>query len=254
MLHNLDPRTAYSVNSVFWTLAVEEQLYLLYFLLLWLRNRWGWGVSLLICFSARLVWFVICMAIFQRTGTAPPIEEMSLSHWFEWALGAVSVEWALGLIELPAYARSATAGASVLCIAAALTYMHRVVDISTPINNAIWAMETPVWGVGCFLILNFLVDRERCWRKVGPPPWSIGLLASVGIFSYSLYLTHLIIVDSYAKSWRDWQQAPGIWQMLSTLVLLPLCCIAFAWLFYQVVERHFLPKGTANRNQLLEKR
>ncbi len=43
MLHNLDPHTCYSINGVFWTLAVEEQLYLAYFLLLFLRNRWGWG-------------------------------------------------------------------------------------------------------------------------------------------------------------------------------------------------------------------
>ena len=38
MLHDLDPRTTFSVEGVLWTLAVEEQLYLAYFLLLWLRN------------------------------------------------------------------------------------------------------------------------------------------------------------------------------------------------------------------------
>ena len=31
MLHNLDPQTCYSINGVFWTLAIEEQLYLAYF-------------------------------------------------------------------------------------------------------------------------------------------------------------------------------------------------------------------------------
>ena len=49
MLHNLDPKTAYSINGVFWTLAIEEQLYLAYFLLLFLRTRWGWGPTLLVC-------------------------------------------------------------------------------------------------------------------------------------------------------------------------------------------------------------
>jgi peptidoglycan/LPS O-acetylase OafA/YrhL len=34
MVHNLDRRTVYSINGVFWTLAIEEQLYLGYFVLL----------------------------------------------------------------------------------------------------------------------------------------------------------------------------------------------------------------------------
>jgi peptidoglycan/LPS O-acetylase OafA/YrhL len=37
MLHNFDPHTCYSINGVFWTLAIEEQLYLAYFLLLYLQ-------------------------------------------------------------------------------------------------------------------------------------------------------------------------------------------------------------------------
>ena len=41
MLHNLDPQTCYSINGVFWTLAIEEQLYLAYFLLLFLRTTLG---------------------------------------------------------------------------------------------------------------------------------------------------------------------------------------------------------------------
>src|SRR6266404_5958740 len=59
MLHNLDPKTAYSINSVFWTLAIEEQLYLAYFLLLFLRTRWGWGPTLLICMAARVAWLFL---------------------------------------------------------------------------------------------------------------------------------------------------------------------------------------------------
>src|SRR6185503_2851732 len=39
MLHNLDPHTCYTINGVFWTLAIEEQLYLAYFLLLFVRVR-----------------------------------------------------------------------------------------------------------------------------------------------------------------------------------------------------------------------
>ena len=57
MLHNLDLRTTYTVNGAFWTLAIEEQLYLAYFLLLFLRIRFGWAKALVgVLFRAR------CMA------------------------------------------------------------------------------------------------------------------------------------------------------------------------------------------------
>src|SRR5215211_910502 len=58
MLHNLDPKTCYTINGVFWTLAIEEQLYLAYFLLLFLRVRWGWGVTIGACLFARLGWML----------------------------------------------------------------------------------------------------------------------------------------------------------------------------------------------------
>ena len=43
MLHNLDPHTCYSINGVFWTLAIEEQLYLAYFLMLYFEETVGMG-------------------------------------------------------------------------------------------------------------------------------------------------------------------------------------------------------------------
>src|SRR6185369_6863526 len=66
MLHNIDLRTTYTINGAFWTLAIEEQLYLAYFLLLFLRIRYGWARTLLITFSARVVW-VIMAHVFSAT-------------------------------------------------------------------------------------------------------------------------------------------------------------------------------------------
>src|ERR1041384_7120681 len=58
MLHNIDLRTTYTINGAFWTLAIEEQLYLAYFLLLFLRIRFGWTKTLLLSVSARVVWLL----------------------------------------------------------------------------------------------------------------------------------------------------------------------------------------------------
>jgi peptidoglycan/LPS O-acetylase OafA/YrhL len=66
MLHNLDPKTCYSINGVFWTLAIEEQLYLAYFLLLFLRRRWGWSLALTMCLLARLGWMVLVTCLVKN--------------------------------------------------------------------------------------------------------------------------------------------------------------------------------------------
>jgi len=72
MLHNLDPHTCYSINGVFWTLAIEEQLYLAYFLLLFLRTKWGWGPTLAICALTRIAWFYFSHAAWVTTGAGIP--------------------------------------------------------------------------------------------------------------------------------------------------------------------------------------
>ncbi len=84
MLHNLDPRTAYSINGAFWTLAIEEQLYLAYFLLLFLRIRYGWTITLLLCFSRALSGY--CEPKFGPiVGVHIPLTEAAATNWFIWA-------------------------------------------------------------------------------------------------------------------------------------------------------------------------
>src|SRR4030095_1399134 len=106
MLHNLDPNSCYSINGVFWTLAIEEQLYLAYFLLLFLRTRWGWGPTLLVCAAARVGWFAFSHAVWLTAGVGVPVPEAAASHWFTWALGAIAVEAAFGLVKMPQWCRN----------------------------------------------------------------------------------------------------------------------------------------------------
>ena len=85
MLHNLDLRTTYTINGAFWTLAIEEQLYLAYFLLLFLRIRFGWTRTLLVCFSARVVWLIVGRALSASLGIHIPVTEAAATNWFIWA-------------------------------------------------------------------------------------------------------------------------------------------------------------------------
>ncbi len=241
MLHNLDPHTCYSINGVFWTLAVEEQLYLAYFLLLFLRTRWGWGPTLAICALARVLWFLFSHAVWVAAGIGVPVPEAAASHWFTWALGALAVEAAYGLIKLPKWCGSLWLGGAAIVLASATSVVLPVTQKDTLLHDLAWLLMHPAWGFGFFILVNRAVQSEHAWAKqLRQPriiPRLVSVAATIGVFSYSLYLTHELVI---MQSW--WFVFEGVPPILNTLLIAVPATVAFAWLFFQFCERPFMRK------------
>jgi peptidoglycan/LPS O-acetylase OafA/YrhL len=236
MLHNLDLRTTYTINGAFWTLAIEEQLYLAYFLLLFLRIRFGWTRTLLLCFSARVVWFIMAHALSAAFGMHIPVTEAAATNWFIWALGALSVEAALGLIKLPRWCYKLSAAGVGLGCAMGLAQLLPLVDQTGWVHDIGWLIMHPAWGVGFFILVNYAVAAEQRWRaKSSPVPRLIPALASVGLISYSLYLTHSFVLMHWY--WFGFTRFHIL--TISVLILTPLS-VVFAWVFFRVFERPFM--------------
>ena len=236
MLHNLDPRTAYTINGAFWTLAIEEQLYLAYFLLLFLRIRYGWTKTLLLCFSARVVWLIMGHAVSASLGIHIPVTEAAATNWFIWALGALSVEAALGLIKLPAWCFKISVAGLALGCAMGLAQVLPMLDQIGWVHDVGWIVMHPMWGLGFFVLVNYAVAAEQRWRaKSTNIPRLIPALASIGLISYSLYLTHSFVL----MHWY-WFGFTRLHILSISLVIMTPLSVVFAWLFFRVCERPFM--------------
>jgi peptidoglycan/LPS O-acetylase OafA/YrhL len=239
MVHNLAEATKQSLNPVFWTLAVEEQLYLAYFLLLWLRGRFGWRRTLAVCLGARVGWLVIqrsavaLMAGVVTPGLWLPLEEGAAWHWFQWALGAVAVEAAVGLVPLPRWSYDLRVGALAVASAVALTHAESTAEAGSVIHLLALLAVHPAWGITFFVLVNAAARSEPGWRREGAP-LIVRAMAGVGMISYSLYLTHALVLWELGDTLPALEDSP----LLPVVVCPP--ALAFAWLFFRLLERPFI--------------
>jgi len=107
MIHNLLPAYAFGLyNPVFWTLGLEEQLYLLYAVFLLLRWLLPVRLAYAIPGAVACAWFVateVTRVLFHWT----PLQSVAWAAgwpfglWFVWLLGALAAEVQAGALTLP---------------------------------------------------------------------------------------------------------------------------------------------------------
>ncbi len=184
LMQNLTPAAWRVNNGPFWSLALEEQLYLMYFPLLWMRRNWGWGKTIAVCGVATLAWRATGAFLFEETPFFWFI--VGPAFWLPWALGAFAVEAHFGHVRLPKWATSAGVGvalfaAGVLCNPPADMWgIYRYTRV----------LDDLFYSGAFFVLINVFVHYENAGRlHLGA--W-VRVLAQFGVWSYSIYLVHLL--------------------------------------------------------------
>ena len=178
LVHTFHTATFDGVNPPAWSLAVEAQLYLAYPIVFWLIARRGALRALAIVLAVTMAYRLTLNFDPFPPPFAGPAWEFFLARWFEWVLGAVIAEWAAGRVALPRVAFAPWLAALVLALGVRLEW-HRW-------HYGLYAIGEPVYGVAFALLLCVALRRER----IGPATAIGRTLASVGLYSYSLYLLH----------------------------------------------------------------
>ena len=219
---------SFGSNGVFWTLAMEIHLYVMYPLLYVLSSRIGPVRVLAVTFFVSLL-YTICEMLFgfeslfaYRFDRGP----VFLPYWFTWTLGFYLAEVEAGRC--------------------------RDVGDKTWLSASIVAMP-----IGVYLSLkNYYLLAELFWAIVfvsllraslkpkGEEIWRMQIgrfFAEIGVFSYSLYAVHspvLLLFHSLISPDDPNYKYETLWMTLAGVVV----SVVFAYFFFQLVERWSIPK------------
>lgn len=233
-----------------WSLALEEHLYALYTVI---QVRWGstvrpvrllgWAVAL------ELLWPLLLAAVHPGWGapTHGALDNRELFMLFQvpvfaapWVAGWVAAQARAGHVALPRQLRSLRLGAALLALAVLLRTWGGPV-LRLPAGRVVAPVDvllTPLSALAFFIVVSAVVVPTV--RRVPARPLvrrAVLVLASAGLWSYSLYLLHppaLAIVEAHTRL-----------PLAATLVLEWAFALVVAWVFFLLVERRWVARAQA---------
>ncbi len=241
LLHNLVDDHFFSINPSFWSIAVEVQLYALYPILWTYAQRRGWARTLAITAAVEFVIRVAGELASAGPGSLPLPRWAGynpFAFWFCWCLGAAIAEGHLAR-RLPAVKPGS------LCLAAGALF---AAYFFRPAVAFLFPLTALVTGG---LIIHLLA-RPQALRPVPSQPRPAGMLARLGVVSYSFYLLHqpvLALVPRGARMVFPDRNHPYLCFIVILALLVPVYYLSL--FFYRWVE---LPSVAAGQRLLARRR
>jgi peptidoglycan/LPS O-acetylase OafA/YrhL len=190
----------------------------------------------------RFAWLALYLGLSRRFGTEVWYDTGALAGWFTWCAGALAAEAACGTLKLPRWISDPRCAAALVLLAMVTSGLDRIFQerwIYAASHAALAYLPSfpvqPLWGLAGLSVVLAAVRSEWCGTLRGPC-WRG--LSRLGTISYSLYLTHsLFVIELAAAVTTHFHLAD---RLGCHLALVPLALL-FAWGFYHLFERPFLP-------------
>jgi peptidoglycan/LPS O-acetylase OafA/YrhL len=250
LVHNLTEQYAGGMgNGAFWSLGMEEQLYMLYFLLLILFRKFWVAIGFVT--ATTIAWRLLVPYIGQLSIGSDAISLGAwglwpFSFWMHWMLGAVAVDVYFGNRKLPAWTSSLCTFFGLLLVGMlannVTVSLLKDSQIGTGIIELIDSrlltashhLGELLMAIGFFCLLRFVISREGTLFTENV---IARFIRFIGRISYSVYLVHIPIIYvlsenlNFGSSGVDWFLRTAIFSTIS---------IIGGWVFYQTVESRFL--------------
>jgi peptidoglycan/LPS O-acetylase OafA/YrhL len=221
MVHVWSAPLFFSINAVFWSIAVEVHFYICYPVYLFLRGRFGTvGTTGILAFTGLLTYALASVLIEGQGGTRFVLQHIFLVSWWQWALGA-------GLADM--YVRGKAAPWAKLLNFKFAPVVYLILSLAVGLKDpTIQGLHVRLWILPllCGALLGSLVIRQ-CRH--------VPILSKAGIYSYSVYLVHPVALGALLAV-PGYKDLPAIIGVPTTVVL----STYISWLFFLLVERHFL--------------
>lgn len=230
LVNNFFPDVQTKINGVFWSIALEWQLYFIFPLFLWLVRTCGIVVSLLVS--------IVGTYFLDAALTASPYAGTRIHLLFAFISGACGAICLRRFAKIPQFL---TGAGGVILIVLLTLFIVALIQFQPFIGLDTLRFSELVIGVITSALLIRMIKNEEDKRQ-GPlvRRLVIAPLATLGIFSYSIYLMHFPLLQVFwqltlmKSAWSD-QTRYAILMLIEFPIILALCRV-----FYLLFELPFI--------------
>jgi len=230
LTHGYFDRYFYGIVMVYWSLALEFQLYVVYPLFLRSFRKLGLNRSLILLVAVSIVWRYVMLTAFgyqlisvSWTGPYAPMGFL-LARMPEWLFGAWLAEWFAQGAHIKA-SRWTLSGAAVTTLFTAIV---------SSLYVSLWSLTDILFGLGfAFVLATVIVPRKNAKPASAGYRW----LVWSGTVSYTIYLFHLQL-SWFGNAWI--REIPGnVLPFALRLIVLAISIPILAFIF-RAVEAPFM--------------